>query len=594
MTITKKKLVEIPNHPGVYLFYNKNKEIIYIGKAKSLKNRLKYYFQEQDLDLKTQALKKEFYGFDYIVTDSEKEALILENNLIKKYKPKYNILLRDDKTFPYIKITTEEKYPRLLITRRKIKDGSKYFGPYLSKSKVKNVLRTLERIFPLRTCKNLPKKPCLNYYIKKCIGPCLPDNSDEEYDEAVKGVIAFLSGETKDLVTNLKRIMKNYAQKKYFEKAAEIRDRIKSIELMLEKQKVELPEEKDIDVISGYMSIKSIYIILLNIRGGRIVGWHGFFKKDGKYIKIEDALKGVILGYYNDESILPHKILIDNKIPEKDILEKWIKDKFKKKIVIEMPVDNLEEALCALANKNARILLEKVSGRRAYREEKYLEGLKTVLSLNKLPSLVYGFDVSNLGNTNIVGACVVFKDGKPFKEEYRHYNIKLSDKKKDDYKALSEIVVRKILEVKNEKKNMPELIILDGGQGHLNSVVRNIKNLKIYPMPIVSIAKGKDIVYVDIGGKTADFKNFKESLFFVKKVRDEAHRFAVNFQRTKRKGSLKSSLNKIEGLGNAKISMLLKKFNSVDKMKDAGIEEIAQIKGFGIRLAEKIKENLLR
>ena len=228
----------IPNQPGVYLFYNFKNQIIYIGKAKVLNNRIKSYLKEQKLDLKTRSMLKEAEKIDYIVTNSEKEALFLENNLIKKHKPKYNILLKDDKTFPYIKITLKEKYPRLLITRKAGKDGSKYFGPYLSRKKIINVLRMIEKIFPLRTCKSLPKRPCLNYHIKKCIGPCILDNIENEYKQMVKGVISFLSGKNNELLNNLKELMKEYSIKRQFEKAASIRDRIKSIEMMMEKQNV--------------------------------------------------------------------------------------------------------------------------------------------------------------------------------------------------------------------------------------------------------------------------------------------------------------------------------------------------------------------
>ena len=533
MNLKSKNLSKIPSYPGVYLFYNQKKLIIYIGKAKSLRKRIGSYFLKKIKDPKTNLLIKEIKAIDFIVTDTEKEALLLENNLIKKHSPRFNISLKDDKTFPYLKVTLNENYPRLIITRKVVSDGARYFGPYLRGRAVKRVIKTIGQIFPLRTCRKLPKKPCLNYHIRKCIGPCFIKGIEEEYKKLVNGIMAFLDGKAEALVREIEEEMKKSASLHQYEKAAKIRDRLNYLKQMLEKQKVEMPDgRKSLDIIATYIEVNDIYVMIINIREGRVIGWHGFYRKNSKNIKLDEAIKEIVLEYYGGPVTLPPEILVEADIEDKKIVEDYLKEKNGTRVLIRQPKRGQKLELIKMAKRNAHFALGRIKG------PKEFDGageLKEALGLHKSPNLIFGFDVSNFGKSGLVGACVVFEKEKPYKAQYRHYNIKSLKKKIDDYTATKEIVTRKLIEIKNKKKQKPDLILLDGGRGHLNMVRKTILDLGFKDIPMVAIAKKKDIVYGVDRSKTLNLSEFTDGLNLLKKVRDEAHRFALSFQKTKRK-----------------------------------------------------------
>jgi len=592
MKSLEENINNLPTHPGVYLFKDKKGTILYVGKAGNIKHRVSSYFQKQEgKDVKTLAMLEKVVDIETIVTDTEKEALILENNLIKTYHPRYNIKLRDDKNYPCLRFSVEGEFPTLSIVRRIKKDGSLYFGPYPSATSLRETLRLIRRLFPIRTCLDTKfsgrLRPCINYEMDRCAGPCCGKIDRGQYREMVHQVRMFLEGKNKYLVESLKKKMGEESEKLHFEKAAKIRDQIEYIEHVVEKQKIVSDDFLDQDVIGFHCQNRTFAIHPLFVRGGKLLGGKGF-TIPSKGLPDEEVLSSFLQQYYHEGKFIPQQILIPKAIPEQDLVEQWLTDLRGKRVRIIVPAKGDKKHLLKMACENAQQFL--LGKEELEKDGKKLSGvLKEKLCLKKVPWRIEAFDISNLQGGNAVGSMVCFKKGEPDKEHYRHFKIKTIEGA-DDYGMMYEVLLRRYQKAV-EDKDLPDLVLLDGGRGQLNVALEVFKELKIKEIDLVSLAKERIVG----GSHLSKLRKTEERVFhpqykepillgrhspllnFLDRIRDEAHRFAVSYHKKVRaRETIKSILGEISGIGDMRQKELLKYFGTVEKIKEATEEELAK------------------
>lgn len=530
----KEKIKNLPELPGVYLLKDKEGKIIYIGKAKILKNRISSYFNRAKKDYKTEIMSENIYDFDYIITKNEFEAFLLENTLIKQHKPKYNILLKDDKSFPYIKITIKDKYPGLYLVRETKSKNSIYFGPYFA-GDARKLLEIIYKIFKVRQCKIDLKKtlsrPCIYFNTGMCSAPCVRFISDSAYTESIKNVIKFLKGSYKEIVEILKNKMNKYAEEQEYEKAAKVRDYIKIIETMMNEQKVILDKEKDIDVINYLFSNNCYYFCVLKVRSGRLVNKEILVFKNMP--RNESSFEIFLLQYYARNIDFPAEILLPY-----NAKSYFIKKFFKKheiNIIYKKKDPLLDIAMDNLFDKERQ---ERQSENKELKFKNQIIELQKSLNLNKKPEIMECIDISHFGGSNMVGSCVVFKDGIPERSQYRRYKIKQPGIY-DDYSAIKEIIFRRYSKIKKENQKLPDFILIDGGLGQVNIAKEELNKLEL-DIPVFGLAKKEELVYKPYNNKPVDIN--EEALLLLKRLRDEAHRFALSYQNKLRMKNFKKSI----------------------------------------------------
>ncbi|WP_078809300.1 excinuclease ABC subunit UvrC [Selenihalanaerobacter shriftii] len=594
----EQQLDNLPNSPGVYLMQNKSGQVIYVGKAKSLRKRVRSYFQKsRNHSLKTKALVKRISDLDYILTDSEVEALILEATMIKKYNPKFNIRLKDDKTYPYIKITTNEDYPRVFMTRIVKKDGAKYFGPYTNVNAVRKTLKLLRDLFPLRNCKKKlteqkkEERACLNYHIEKCLGPCIEEIPSNEYQNMVKEVQLFLEGKQQDLIKELEGQMQEVAEKRDFEIAAELRDQITAIKKITKKQKMVSPNFEDQDVIATAHEDDLACVQIMVVRNGRLVGEEDFIMEGTSIEAIDETLTAFLKQYYMNTNYIPKEILLEIEIEDKEIIEDWLNEKRGSRVHLKTPQRGAKKELVNMAQRNAKYNLKDYLIKSDYQSRKPLKGvsqLQTYLDLDKPPIRVEGFDISNIQGTDPVASLVVFENGRPKKSDYRRFKIKTVEGP-NDFAMMEEVVQRRYSRLVNEGQQMPDLILIDGGKGQLNFALKILDNLGVADQPIFGLAKREEEVFVKDRQNPIILPRDSEALYLIQRIRDEAHRFAVNYHRKLRSRRVTHSmLDDIPGIGEKRRKSLLKYFGSLDKIRKASIEELGEVHGISQKMATTI------
>jgi excinuclease ABC subunit C len=596
----------LPDRPGVYVMKDSSGRVIYVGKASSLRNRVRSYFQSSaGLSKRIQVLIDRIADFEYIVTDSEVEALILENNLIKKHRPGFNVRLRDDKTYPFIKITLAEDFPRVIVTRRVEPDGSRYFGPYTDVGAMRETLRFLRRLFAIRSCsreisETKPRKmrPCLNYHIKQCLSPCSGRISKEAYMQLVNRIILFLEGHQDEVVRSLKEEMQAASDALDFERAASIRDAVRAIERVAERQKVVLASSSDIDVIGYFRDEGDACALVFFVRSGKPMGRERFFISDTAEVSDSEILTAFIKQYYSEASFIPDEVLLPMKPHDEEAISMWLREKKGRKVSIRVPKRGDKKQLVSMATDNARLSLEEEKLKAmqdAMVKDAALLELKEVLELPRLPRRIEAFDISTIQGSHAVGGMVVFESGRPVKSAYRRFKIKTVDGQ-DDYGMMHEIIsrrYRRIVEQGGTRNQVPDLIIIDGGRGQLNAGLRALAQVGAEDIPTISLAESHELIFVDGRDEPIALPEDSKALLLLRRIRDEAHRFAVSYHRQLRtKRSMLSELEEIPGIGKKRLKALLTAFGSLKGVRAASVDEIAKVPGMNYKLAEKLKKAL--
>ncbi len=600
MSDVKEKLHHIPQSPGVYLFKDKNKKVIYVGKARVLRSRVRSYFQSGRIgDAKSQRLVSKIRDFETIVTDSEIEALILEANLIKEYKPRYNVNLKDDKSFPYIRVTNE-KFPRIFPTRKIVKDGSKYFGPYTDVGSMRSLLKTIKRIFPIRSCNlNLTEenikagkfKVCLNYHIKKCMGPCEGLIDEQEYGGIVKNIIDFINGRDRIVVEEITEKMEKFAEALQFEKAARIRDQIQAIKDFQYKQKVITPEEIDRDLFVSYAEDNEACGVVFKIRQGRVIGRQHFYLDGVEGESLDRILSHLLIRYYMHADFIPDEIYLPIPLEDGANIEQWLSERIGAKVQLVFPQRGEKARLLKMAFENAKLLLQELKLQKMKDKDfipHSVKALQKVLRLTNPPIRIEAFDISNIHGTDATASLVTFVNGQPHKSDYRRFKIRTKFTP-DDFAMMAEAIERRYERQLKEKKPMPDLILVDGGKGQLSAATEVLAKLNLQDQPIIALAKRLDEVFIPGVPEAQNIPKMSSGLRLLQQIRDEAHRFAIEYHRKLRgKRSVYSELNEIEGIGEQRQKRLIRHFGSVKNLKAASLEEIKQVKGIPEKLAEKI------
>ena len=590
----KEELKKLPDKPGVYIMRDRNDNIIYVGKAVVLKNRVRQYFRKTNKTARIEKMVSLIDHFEYIVTDNEAEALILECNLIKKNMPKFNVLLKDDKTYPYIKIDIKSDYPNVFITRRILNDGAKYFGPYANAGAAKEMVNFIKERFQIRQCRNFKNKDraCLNYHIKKCLAPCMGYISKEEYRKQIDQIIMLLEGKTKDIIKQIDEEIKEFSLKQEYEKAAELRDKKFAIERISEKQKVSNINERAIDVIGIAKNELSICIEIFFVRNSKMIGREHYFFENSNELTENETLSEFIKQYYINKIDLPNKIMIPQEVEDIELIGKLLSDKVDRKIEFKIPQKGEKLRFIEMANNNAKITL---NNRTKEKEDIVLE-LKERLNLDKLPRKIESFDISNISGEYMVAGMCVAKDGVINRNLARRFKIKTVFSQ-DDPKCMEEIVTRRIKHSIDNPKGafgvLPDVIFADGGITQIRAIIRAIDKYNI-SIPVFGMVKDdKHSTKKLIDDKKNEIILNDTLMNFITNLQDEVHRIAIEYNRKLRnKDTTKSKLDEIEGIGNIRKQELLKKFGSVEGIKNADIKEISEIKGINIELAKKIKKEL--
>lgn len=585
MSDVKNKLVLLPNQPGCYLMKNKDNEVIYVGKAKNLKNRVRSYFTGS-LDAKTQRLVMDIVDFEYIVTLSTLEALILECNLIKKYRPRYNVMLKDDKSYPYIRLT-KEKHPRLEVTRKIKKDGSRYFGPYPNAGAAQQTKKLLDRLFPLRKCRNLPKRVCLYYHLEQCLAPCEFKVDNAEYEEMIRKITSFLNGNHPEIKKELRFKMEQAAEALEFEQASELRDLIQDIDVLMERQSMVVKDQVDRDVFAyaankGWMCVQVFFI-----RQGKLLERE--VSLFAHYHEAQDDFISYVAQFYHQHPSLPKEVILPPGTDE-ELIEGLLKE-----VKVIVPQRGLKRDWILLAEKNAQLALEEKFHLLERDESRTLQAiyeLGEVLNLG-LPRRIEAFDNSNIQGTDPVSAMVVFIDGKPAKNEYRKYKIRTVGKP-DDYETMREVIRRRYTRVLKEKLPMPDVILVDGGRGQVSAATEVLEDeLGLY-IPVAGMVKDDkhQTSHLYQSGMEQALKRGSQAFYLIQRIQEEVHRFALTFHRQQRaKSMLESELDRIPGIGAKRKAKLYQVFGSIDKMKEASMEDY-QKAGFSEKLGRAIKEAL--
>lgn len=603
----------LPEKPGVYLMKNSLGEIIYVGKAKILKNRVRQYFRNsKNHSEKVKAMVKNIAEFEYIVTDSEMEALILECNLIKKYSPKYNISLKDDKFYPFIKITTNEDFPRVFVTRNFARDGNKYFGPYTNGAAVYETINLIRKVFPIRTCKKAiveggePTRTCLNFHIGKCNGPCGGYVSKEDYSKIINSVIDILNGKDKEITKELKRKMEEASMNLEFEKAASYRDKILAIEALVQKQKMFKVTDEDEDFINIYSDEKDSCIQIFFLRGGKITGREHFMIENTALENPSDVISQFIVNFYSGATKIGKTIYVPE-VSDKEVLEEFLSVKRESKVILKVPQKGDKKSMLDMVRENAKITLEQFKEKIVMEKEINnisLNELRNVLSLDELPHRIEAYDISNIQGVDSVGSMIVFEDGKAKNSNYRRFRIK-TVKGANDYDSMREILerrfshgLREIKEIQERElifsngkfSNFPDLIMMDGGKGQVNIALDVLKKLDI-DIPVCGLVKDdkhqtRGIIY---NNEEIIINRSSNLMQLIRRIQDEVHRFAITYHRSLRdKRTLHSILDDIPYIGAKRRKELLMKFGSVEKVKKATLEELLETPSIDRKSAESI------
>lgn len=589
----KERLKNVPLKPGVYMYKDQAGQVIYVGKAKALRQRMRSYFQSADrLHPKVRAMMGRVDDFDFIVTNSEVEALILENNLIKAYQPRYNIDLRDDKTYPYLKISMAEPYPRVYITREKKDKVSRYFGPYTDVASLKETLRLLTSLFPLRTCKTLRplNRPCLNRDLKKCLAPCTGQVSKEEYLQMVEQIIAFMEGDSREVLKAKEAEMKEAAHNLEFEKAARLRDQINAIRKISEIQKVHLQSPWNLDLIGIIVGEKDSLASVFKIRSGKIMAKDTFWLNRPTGQDEGELMAQFLRRYYTDNEDIPKELMVSTLPAEQELIEEWLHSVTGHKVSIKVPQRGDKRSLLDMMMENAHLLFQERYEAES-RQQAVLIHLSKVLELPVVPERIECYDISHLGGQETVASMVVFTQGVPDGSAYRRFKIKQDQN--DDFASMRETLRRRFMQAQQQNPAFlpePDLVVIDGGLGQVNAVQAVLDELGV-EIPLISLAEKNEEIYKPHRSEPLVLPRRDEGLRLLQRLRDEAHRFAVEYNRQRRTRRMTSSaLDHIEGVGPQRRRALLKEFGSVNGIREASLEELAAVPGMNRTVARRVYE----
>lgn len=605
------KLNHLPNKPGVYIFRDKKQTVIYVGKAVSLRNRVRSYFQPgSQHGPKTKALVERIADLEYIVTDSEVEALILECNLIKEHRPKYNVLLKDDKSYPYIKVTLQEDYPRVLTTRRLVKDGSRYFGPYTQVGAMNETLKLIKKLFPFRTCTNRQfasrTRPCLNYHIKRCQGPCTKNVSKEQYQQTIKEVVMFLEGRQDDLLKRLEQRMHQAAENLDFERAAELRDQLRAVAKVMERQKVVSAGLEDQDIVAMARGQDEALVMVFFVRGGKLIGREHSLLKNTDELSRGEVMAAFLKQYYSKVEFVPQQVLLSEDIQgEAEVIAQWLSQRRGSKVVVRTPKRGEKAKLVEMVSKNALLVLQQLELEYVAQQQtaEAVNALAAALGLDQAPQRMECFDISHTQGAEQVASMVVFEQGKPRKDQYRRFNIRTVEGP-DDYAAMKEVIFRRFsrgleeikllrsgqISSKEAKFNrLPDLVLIDGGRGQLAAARSVMVELGVDDIPVFSLAEREELLFSPDSSEPVVLPRDSQALYLVQRLRDEAHRFAVTLHRQQRtKRNLKSLLDEIEGIGTVRKQALLKEFKTLAQLEQAELSQLEQVPGMNKKAAESV------
>ncbi len=607
----EEELRKLPDQPGVYLMHDKSDAIIYIGKALSLRKRVRQYFQpSHDEGIKKRQMVQHIARFEYIITDSELEALVLECNLIKEHTPKYNTMLRDDKTYPYIKVTVGEDFPRVLFSRQMKKDKSRYFGPYTSAGAVHDTIELINKIYQLRTCSRvLPRdigleRACLNYHIHQCAAPCQGNISKEEYAGRLNAVLDFLNGNYKPVLRDLEDKMNAASAEMEFERAIEYRELLNSVRQIAQKQKVTNTDGEDKDIIALASDDVDAVVQVFFIRGGKIIGRDHFHVRVGTEEQRGDILTEFVKQFYSGTPFIPRQIMLQEPVQDVEILEEWLTKKRGHKVTILIPRKGMKEKLVELAAKNAELVLGQDKERIKREEGRTIGAVKELEELLGISGLerMEAYDISNINGFDTVGSMIVYERGKPKRSDYRKFRLKTVTGP-DDYGSMREVLTRRFLHGLQEAKEIndsftrfPDIILMDGGRGQVNVCLSVLSELGL-DIPVCGMVKDdfhrtRGLYYNNV---EIPIDRHSEGFKLITRIQDEAHRFAIEYHRSLRsKSQVHSALDEIEGVGPARRKALMRRFQSLDNMKQASVEELAQTESLNRQVAEKVYEFLHR
>lgn len=603
----QEELKKLPGRPGVYIMHDEKDHIIYVGKAVSLKNRVRQYFQSsRNKGVKIEQMVTHIRRFEYIVTDSELEALVLECNLIKEHRPKYNTMLMDDKTYPFIKVTTGEDFPRVMLSRRMLKDKARYFGPYTSSQAVRDTIDLIHKLFHIRSCsRSLPRdigkeRPCLNYHIKQCDAPCQGYISREKYAEAVQEVLHFLNGDYDIILKELEKKMNAASEELEFEKAIEYRELISSVKKVAQKQKITDSSGEDRDVLAVASEEEDAVVQVFFIRGGRLIGRDHFYLRISRDESASEILNSFILQYYAGTPYIPGELMLQAEVEDKDVLEAWLTSKRGQKVSLKVPKKGTKEKLVELAGENARMVLSKDKERLKREEGRTIGAVKEIASLLDLEEIsrMEAYDISNTNGFESVGSMVVYERGRPKRNDYRKFKIK-GIKGADDYGSMREVLTRRFthgLKERAENEELgkftvfPDLILMDGGKGQVNVALEVLDGLHL-DIPVCGMVKDdhhrtRGLYYHN---EEIPIDRASEAFRLITRIQDEAHRFAIEYHRQLRgKGQVHSILDDIGGIGPARRKALMRQYQSLDDIKNASVEELAKIPSMNEKAAEAV------
>lgn len=587
----REALAVLPDKPGVYLMHDKDGKVIYVGKAVVLKNRVRSYFRNLASHTpKVRAMVAKIADIETIVTSSEVEALILECNLIKKYRPRYNIMLKDDKSYPYLKVTLNEEFPRLYVTRRQMRDGAKYYGPYADAGAMHATVKLLRSMFPLRTCRTMnAERPCLNYHIKRCLAPCAGLVSKEEYGNMIKSVCMVLDGRTAELERDLKRRMQEAADNYAFEEAARLRDQLQAVMRLNEQQKAVTGQDSDMDIIGFAKDMTGICIQIFFVRKGKLLGRDNFFLQDDGESE-QEVITAFVKQYYNEASYVPREIALPvlPDAEEQAVIEQWLAEKAQRKAELVRPQRGVKKDLLHLANDNAVKFLEERlrKGQLSLKNDvQAAEELQQALGLPNPLERMDCFDISHTQGSETVASMVVFRNGSISKKDYRRYKIVSAEGKPDDFKSMQEVVYRRY----KDYEDLPSLVVIDGGKGQLSSALEVIRGLGLHDLPVIGLAKREEEIFKEGQSESILLDRDSAALHLIQRIRDEAHRFAITYHRKLRgKRNLVSVLDHVEGIGSKRRQELWKAFKTLDEMKAASVEELAAVESMNYAAAQKL------
>ncbi len=604
------RLQALPTKPGVYLFKNKQGNIIYVGKAISLRNRVRSYFRPKNQIGKVGTMVPLIADIDYIVTGSELEALVLECNLIKKHRPKYNVRLRDDKHYPYLKVSLNEEWPRVSIARRIANDGARYFGPYTDSKSVWKTLELLKKLFPYRSCnKDITgedKRPCLNYHIRRCLGPCIGAVSHDDYMAVIQQLCLFLEGRQEETIKEMRHKMEDAAEKLEFERAAFLRDQIAAVEKVTERQRIISTAIKDEDVIAFARSNGEACVQVFFVRGGKLVGREHFELEGTKDEDGTEIMTSFVTQFYDGAAYIPPKILLQNEIEEAAVIESWLREKRGDKVSIQVPRRGENKKLIEMVAENAAQVLEEMRLRWLADEAKTgnaLLELAEQLALPSPPHRIECYDISNIHGGSAVGSMAVFINGQPKSSEYRRFLIR-DVTTINDYAMMQEVLTRRFKRMlasdssANNKdlswRRLPDLIMIDGGKGHLSAAMEVLRELDLEgKVPAISLAKQNEEVFSPGSGEALVLPRTSQALYLLQRIRDEAHRFAITYHKNVRtRRTLASRLDDVPGIGPKRRAALMKQFGYLKAIREASIEEISIVDGITSELARRIKDVL--